>query len=57
MGLFEGYPWLLIPLVIVTVEGWAALKRLFRHVAVQRRLFSAQHLRHARALDRDAEDG
>lgn len=44
MGLFEGYPWLLIPLVIVTVEGWAALKRLFRHVAVQRRLFSPQRL-------------
>jgi hypothetical protein len=26
MGLFEAYPWLLIPLIIVVVELWGALK-------------------------------
>lgn len=26
MGLFEEYPWLLIPIIILTVEGWNALK-------------------------------
>lgn len=26
MGLFEQQPWLLVPLVIVTVELWNALK-------------------------------
>ena len=26
MGLFEEYPWLLIPIIILTVEGWGALK-------------------------------
>ena len=28
MGLFESNPWLLIPIIIVTVEGWFALKTL-----------------------------
>jgi hypothetical protein len=26
MGLFEEYPWLLVPIIILVVEGWAALK-------------------------------
>ena len=26
MGLFEQYPWLLIPIIILTVEGWTAVK-------------------------------
>jgi hypothetical protein len=27
MGYFETHPWLLIPVIILTVEGWAALKK------------------------------
>jgi hypothetical protein len=30
MGLFEEYPWLLVPFVIATIEGWAALKAFVR---------------------------
>lgn len=30
MGLFESNPWLLVPIVIVTVEGWNACKSLVR---------------------------
>lgn len=30
MGLFEQYPWLLIPIIIATVEGWLTLKSLVR---------------------------
>jgi hypothetical protein len=30
MGLFEQYPWLLVPIIILTVEGWQALKTLAR---------------------------
>jgi hypothetical protein len=30
MGLFEQYPWLLIPLIVGTVEAWNGLKRLLR---------------------------
>lgn len=26
MGYFEQYPWLLIPVIVLTVEGWAAGK-------------------------------
>lgn len=28
MGLFEQQPWLLVPLIIATVEGWLGLKRV-----------------------------
>jgi hypothetical protein len=31
MGLFEQHPWLLIVLVVVTVELWAAIKAGVRH--------------------------
>jgi hypothetical protein len=37
MGLFEQYPWLLVPIIIVTVEGWSALKLLVRGLMRQRR--------------------
>ena len=30
MGLFETNPWLLIPLIVATVEGWDLTKRAFR---------------------------
>jgi hypothetical protein len=30
MGLFEQQPWLLVPIIIVTVEGWSALKIVAR---------------------------
>ena len=30
MGLFEAYPWLLIPLVILIVEVWGAVKGSLR---------------------------
>lgn len=36
MGLFEQYPWLLVPIIIVTVEGWNALKALVKG-ALERR--------------------
>lgn len=26
MGMFEQYPWLLIPVIVLTVECWNALK-------------------------------
>jgi hypothetical protein len=32
MGFFEQYPWLLVLIIIVTVEGWNALKALAREV-------------------------
>ncbi|MGZ3528912.1 MAG: hypothetical protein ACXWNK_03595 [Vulcanimicrobiaceae bacterium] len=32
MGVFELHPWLLVPIVIITVEGWNALKALVRTV-------------------------
>lgn len=37
MGLFEEYPWLLVPFVIATIEGWAALKALVRRAEQRRR--------------------
>ena len=27
MGYFETHPWLLIPVIVLTIEGWAALKK------------------------------
>jgi len=30
MGLFEHYPWVLIPLIVITIEGWTALKNLIK---------------------------
>jgi hypothetical protein len=30
MGLFEQYPWLLVPIIILTVEAWQALKSVVR---------------------------
>lgn len=30
MGLFESNPWLLVPIIIATVEGWNAAKALVR---------------------------
>lgn len=36
MGLFEAHPWLLVPIIIVTVEGWTALKVLIREVMRRR---------------------
>ncbi len=32
MGLFEEQPWLLVPIIIVTVEGWLALKSAIKHL-------------------------
>jgi hypothetical protein len=37
MGLFEEYPWLLVPLIIVTVEGWLGLKGLIKEALRRRR--------------------
>ncbi len=28
MGLFESNPWVLIPIIIITVEGWFAFKKV-----------------------------
>lgn len=30
MGLFESNPWLLVPIIVATVEGWNACKSLVR---------------------------
>ena len=30
MGLFETYPLLLVPVIIITMEAWTALKALLR---------------------------
>ena len=38
MGLFEEYPWLLVPIIILVVEGWAALKGLAREALRRRQL-------------------
>jgi hypothetical protein len=37
MGLFEAYPWLLVPIIIVTMEGWSLLKGLLRAFVARRR--------------------
>jgi hypothetical protein len=38
MGLFEEQPWLLIPIIIATVEGWNALKRASRRMVARQRI-------------------
>ena len=30
MGTFEQYPWLLVPLIIVTVEFWSVVKNMIK---------------------------
>ena len=42
MGLFEQYPWLLVPIIIVTVEGWSAFKALVREVLRRREKLETQ---------------
>ena len=37
MGLFEEYPWLLIPIIVLTVEAWGALKTVIRGAMERRR--------------------
>ena len=37
MGLFEQYPWLLVPIIIATVEGWNAVKLLMKEGLKRRR--------------------
>jgi hypothetical protein len=37
MGLFEQYPWLLVPIIVITVEGWSALKLFVKEMIRQRR--------------------
>src|SRR5919204_3903546 len=37
MGLFEQYPWLLVPIIVITIEGWSALKLFARGMMRQRR--------------------
>jgi len=32
MGVFEQHPWLLLPVIVVTVELWSALKAAALHV-------------------------
>lgn len=36
MGLFEQYPWLLVPIIIVTVEGWNLFKAFVRDIVRRR---------------------
>lgn len=37
MGTFEQYPWLLVPVIIVTVEFWNAAKAIVRRAAAKQR--------------------
>ena len=37
MGLFEQYPWLLVPIIVITVEAWSALKLFVKEMIRQRR--------------------
>ncbi|MBV8299008.1 MAG: hypothetical protein JO083_05650 [Candidatus Eremiobacteraeota bacterium] len=37
MGYFEQYPWLLIPVIVLTVEAWNALKAAVAHARTPRR--------------------
>ena len=37
MGLFEQYPWMLVPIIVVTVEGWNLFKVIFRQAIERRR--------------------
>ena len=36
MGLFEQNPWLLIPIIVATVEGWGALKAFAKELLHRR---------------------
>ncbi len=36
MGYFEQYPWLLIPVIVLTVELWNALKSVVARVGASR---------------------
>ena len=36
-GLFEQHPWLLVPIIVLTVEAWSALKRFVREQSDRRR--------------------
>jgi hypothetical protein len=36
VGLFEQYPWLLVPIIIVTVEAWSAVKSWVKNRYLQR---------------------
>ncbi len=38
MGLFEEYPWLLIPIIIITVEAWNVVKGFAKQALHQRTL-------------------
>jgi len=38
MGLFEQYPWLLFPIIIVTVEAWNIVKGFVKEALRQRSL-------------------
>lgn len=36
MGTFEQYPWLLVPLIVVTVEFWNLAKNMIKHAIIKR---------------------
>ena len=36
MGTFEQYPWLLVPLIIVTVEFWNVAKNMIKRAITKR---------------------
>jgi hypothetical protein len=36
VGLFEEYPWLLVPIIILTVEGWNGLKVVVKELLRRR---------------------
>jgi hypothetical protein len=37
MGTFEQHPWLLVPIIIITVEFWNVAKAIIKRVAAKRR--------------------
>ena len=40
MGLFEQNPWLLVPIIIITVESWNVLKAVLKRILDRRSLNS-----------------
>lgn len=32
MGLFEQYPWMLVVLIVVTIEAWSLAKQMLRRL-------------------------
>ena len=43
MGFFEEYPWLLVPIIVLTVEGWQVLKSTVKDLARRQQTKAGGH--------------